>query len=233
MSTFIVYIQLQLTDKGYRAKTKVNRIRYADDFIITADSKEIAEDLKLLVSDFLQSRGLQRSEEKTIITHIDNGFDFLGWSFRKFKGKLIVKPSKDSVKQVVRKLSNIILGESKASTQVDLIRRLNLVIRGWSNYHKHTIASKTFSNVNNTIYLLLQRWAKHRHPNKTNRWRLTKYWHRCGDKPWLFSTTENARINLRTIPIVRHPNLQLTKNPFLDQRYFEIRKQKIRMLNAA
>jgi RNA-directed DNA polymerase len=220
-------------ENHYRAKTKVNLVRYADDFIITADSKEIAEELKYLVSDFLQSRGLQLSAEKTAITYIGNGFDFLGWNFRKFKGKLIVKPSKDSVKRVVRKLSEIILSESKASTQADLIRRLNLVIRGWSNYHKHTVASKTFSNVNNSLYLLLQRWAKHRHPSKNSWWRLNKYWHRCGDKPWLFSTTENALINLRTIHIARHPNLQLAKNPFLDQGYFKDRRTRIQRINAA
>lgn len=144
-------------ENHYRAKTKVNLVRYADDFIITADSREIAEELKLLVSNFLQSRGLQLSEETTAITHVDNGFDFLGWTFRKYKEKLIVKPSKDSVKRVVRKLSDIVLKESKASAQADMIRRLNLVLRGWTNYHKHTVASKTFSNVNNALYLLLQR----------------------------------------------------------------------------
>jgi len=220
-------------ENHYRAKTKVNLIRYADDFIITADSKAIAEELKLLVSDFLQSRGLQLSEEKTAITHIDNGFDFLGWTFRKFQGKLIVKPSKESVKRVTRNLSDVILKESKASSQVDMIRRLNLIIRGWTNYHKHTVASKVFSNVNNTLYLLLQRWAKHRHPNKNTWWRLNRYWHKRGEKPWLFSTEENALINLRTIHIARHPNLQLNKNPFLDPGYFKNRRIKIQRINAA
>ena len=220
-------------ENHYRAKTKVNLVRYADDFIITANSKEIAEELKLLVSHFLQSRGLQLSEEKTAITHINNGFDFLGWTFRKYKEKLIVKPSKDSVKQVVRKLSDIVLKESKASAQEDMIRRLNLVLRGWTNYHQHTVASKTFSNINNTLYVLLQRWAKHRHPNKTSWWRLNKYWHGRGNKPWLFSTDKNELLNLRTIHITRHPNLQISKNPFLDQRYFKDRKQKIQRINAA
>jgi len=150
----------------YRAKTKVNLVRYADDFIITANSKEIAEEIKSIVSEFLKSRGLMLSEEKTTVTHINNGFDFLGWTFRKFNGKLIVKPSKSSIKSLIRKCSTIILKEGKASTQADLIRRLNQVIRGWTNYHKHVVASKAFSYVNNTLYLLLQKWAQHRHPNK-------------------------------------------------------------------
>lgn len=104
-----------------------------------------------------------------MITHIDKGFDFLGWNFRKFKGKLIVKPSKSSIKNLIRKCSTIIVKEGKASTQSDLIRRLNMVLRGWTNYHKHVVASQTFSYVNNTLYSLLTKWAKHRHPNKSSR----------------------------------------------------------------
>lgn len=109
-------------ENHYRAKTKVNIIRYADDFVITADTKEIAEEVKNLVSQFLETRGLTLSEEKTVITHIDNGFDFLGWTFRKFKGKLIIKPSKSSIKALVRKCATIILKEGKATSQSDLIR---------------------------------------------------------------------------------------------------------------
>lgn len=62
----------------------MNLNRYADDFVITANSKEIAEELKTIVSQFLQSRGLTQSEEKTMITHINNGFEFLGWTFIKY-----------------------------------------------------------------------------------------------------------------------------------------------------
>ena len=220
-------------ENHYRAKTKVNLIRYADDFVITANSKEIAEELKTTVSQFLQSRGLALSEEKTAITHIDKGFDFLGWTFKKYSGKLIVKPSKSSIKNIIRRCSTIILKESKASTQSDLIRRLNQVIRGWTNYHKHVVASKAFSNINNTLYNLLQQWAKHRHPNKNKWWRLNKYWHEKGWKRWLFKTDEYSLINLRRIKIVRHPKLQITKTPFLDKNYFDKRKIKLHTFVAA
>jgi len=220
-------------ENHYRAKTKVNLIRYADDFVVTANSKEIAEELKTTVSQFLQSRGLALSEEKTAITHIDKGFDFLGWTFKKYSGKLIVKPSKSSIKNIIRRCSTIILKEGKASTQSDLIRRLNQVIRGWANYHKHVVASKAFSNINNTLYHLLQQWAKHRHPNKNKWWRLNKYWHEKGWKRWLFKTDEYSLINLRRIKIVRHPKLQVTKTPFLDKDYFDKRKIKLHTFVAA
>ena len=220
-------------ENHYRAKTKVNMVRYADDFIITADSKEIAEDVKKLIADFLSERGLALSEEKTAITHINNGFDFLGWTFRKFKEKLIVKPSKKSIKSITGKLSTIILREGKASCQKDLIRRLNSVIKGWTNYHRHVVASKAFSQVNNNVYLLLERWAKHRHPKKNKWWRLNRYWHEYEGKPWQFMSENQRLINLRRIKIVRHPKLQILKNPFLDQSYFQKRKQQLSLLVTA
>ena len=168
-----------------------------------------------------------------MITHIDKGFDFLGWTFRKFKGKLIVKPSKSSIKSLIRKCSTIILKEGKASTQSDMIRRLNQVIRGWTNYHRHVVASQAFSYVNNTIYNLLHLWANHRHPNKNKWWRLNRYWHEKNGKRWQFMTDEYCLINLRRIKIVRHPKLQISKNPFLDEKYFIKRKMKLQSLVAA
>lgn len=220
-------------ENHYRAKTKVNLIRYADDFVITANSKEVAEELKTIVSDFLQSRGLTLSEEKTMITHIDRGFDFLGWTFKKYNEKLIIKPSKTSVNNLIRKCSAIILKEGKTSTQSNLIRRLNQVIRGWTNYHKHVVASKSFSNINNTLYYLLQQWAKHRHPNKNKWWRLNKYWHERNGQRWVFTTDDYSLINLKRIKIVRHPKLQISKTPFLDKDYFDKRKLKLHTLVAA
>ncbi|MTI96665.1 MAG: hypothetical protein FH749_14520, partial [Firmicutes bacterium] len=83
------------------------------------------------------------------------------------------------------------------------------------------------------LYLLLQRWAKHRHPNKNKWWRLNKYWHEKNGKRWLFMSDEFSLINLRRINIVRHPKLQISRNPFLDKEYFAERRMKLKSLNAA
>lgn len=215
-------------ESHYRAKTKVNFIRYCDDFIVTAATQEIAEEVKVLISDFLKERGLELSDEKTLITNINKGFDFLGWNFRKHKGKLLIKPSRDSIKSVVSKLSTILLKEGKAMKQSDIIRRLNAVLRGWANYHKHVVSSQVFSNVNNTLYLLLEQWAKHRHPNKSKWWRLNRYWHAYRNTKWKFMVDENDRlIDIRRIKIERHTKLKLGKNPYIDKEYFEQRKQKV------
>ena len=90
---------------------QVNMVRYADDFIITGSSKEVLEEgVKPLVTEYLQQRGLELSEEKTRITHIEDGFDFLGQHVRKYNGKLLITLSKKNVKTFltdIRKSSRI------------------------------------------------------------------------------------------------------------------------------
>ena len=81
-----------------RQKDKVNVCVYADDFIITGATPEILEKkVKPVVVSFLEERGLTLSEEKTKITHINDGFDFLGMNIRKYNGKCIIKPAKSGV----------------------------------------------------------------------------------------------------------------------------------------
>lgn len=159
---------------------KVNLVRYADDFIVTAATKEIAEEAKAIIRDLLQTRGLELSEEKTVITHINDGFDMLGWTFRKFKGKLIVKPPKKSLKALKSTLSETILRRGKAWKQEILIEKLNQQIRGWTNYHQSVCASHAFSHIDYILYGQLWRWAKRRHPRKSHGWIASNYWHRKG-----------------------------------------------------
>ncbi len=122
------------------SRHKVNFVRYADDFIVTANSEEIAKEVKELIKDFLRNRGLELSEEKTLITHINNGFDFLGWNFRKYNGKLLVKPSKKSIEKVTEGISDIIR-KGKAWKQEDIIDTLNPIITGWANYHQSVVST--------------------------------------------------------------------------------------------
>lgn len=153
---------------------KINFVRYADDFIITAHSKEMLEnEIKPFIESFLKVRGLKLSIEKTKITHIDEGFDFLGVNIRKYKGKLLIRPSKNSVKVLLKKLREKI--KTKCSIEQELlIRILNPIIRGWCNYHRHNAAFKTFHKLDRQIFTPLWSWSKRRHPNKGKRWILKK-----------------------------------------------------------
>jgi RNA-directed DNA polymerase len=165
----------------------VNLIRYADDFIITGRTKELLEgEIKPLVEQFLQERGLELSPAKTVITHVEKGFDFLGQNVRKYpNGKLLIKPSKKNVKTFlggIRKTIKAALGMSAA----DLIHKLNPKIRGWADYHRHVVSTRTFACVDNHIFSSLWRWALRRHPNKTTRWCKQKYFALRRGRDWSF-----------------------------------------------
>lgn len=216
--------RLGKVDLRFRNAHKVNLVRYADDFIVTAATKEIAQEAKELIREFLKTRGLELSEEKTTITHINDGFDMLGWTFRKFKGKLIVKPSKKSIKNFVASLSETILKRGKAWKQEVLIEKLNQQIRGWTNYHQSVCASETFAHIDYVLFELLWRWAKRRHPHKGRWWVSTNYWHRKGNRSWVFSTQDKELLRVDHIPIVRHTKVQIDANPYFDAQYFIDRK---------
>lgn len=211
-------------DIRFKNAHKMNFIRYADDFIVTAATKEIAEEAKQIVSQFLKGRGLELSEDKTVITHINDGFDMLGWTFRKFNGKLIVKPSKKSIKSFVASLSDTIRNHAKAWEQEVLIEKLNKQIRGWANYHQSVCASEAFAHIDYVLYELLWQWAKRRHPHKGQWWVSTRYWQRKGNRNWVFSTENKELLRVDHIPIVRHIKIRLDANPYFDTEYFAERK---------
>ena len=124
-------------------------MRYADDFIITGCSKELLEnEVKPLVERFMLERGLQLSPEKTCITHIEQGFDFLGQNLRKYGGKLLITPSKKNMHAFLEKVRGEIRS-NRATKQEHLIRLLNPVIRGWAYYHRHIEAGSAFRKVEN------------------------------------------------------------------------------------
>ena len=155
---------------GKRAPSpRVNLVRYADDFIITGTTKEVLEnEVKPLVEQFMRDRGLQLSPEKTCITHIEQGFDFLGQNLRKFSGKLLIQPSKKNTHTFLEKVRQLIR-QDRGISQTDLIRHLNPVIRGWANYHRHIVAKRTFKKVEWVLWHSLWRWAKRRHSGKSAR----------------------------------------------------------------
>ncbi|MFI5295262.1 MAG: group II intron reverse transcriptase/maturase [Thermodesulfovibrionales bacterium] len=223
--------------KEFRAQDKVHMVRYADDFIITGSSKELLEnEVKPLVEKFLSARGLELSPEKTSIAHIDEGFDFLGVSIRKYVGKLLTKPSKKNVKAFLDKVRNIIKANRNAK-QINLIMLLNPIIRGWANYHRSVVASKTFNRVDKEIWQSLWRWAKRRHPKKSSRWIKDKYFKTVGNRRWRFAADDRERLypdgkpyrvslSLASgVPIQRHRRIRSEANPFDPkfETYFEKR----------
>jgi RNA-directed DNA polymerase len=153
--------------RGYYPK--VHLIRYADDFIITGRTKEQLEmEVRPFVEEYLKERGLALSPEKTRLTHIDEGFDFLGQNVRKYNGKLIVKPSKKSVMAFLTKVRAVVKA-NKQTKAGELITYLNPMLKGWANYHRHASSSRTFSKVGAAVFGMLWRWALRRHRRRSKK----------------------------------------------------------------
>ena len=235
------------TRKKVNGKThcnKMNFVRYADDFIITGESPEFLREKVLpIVREFLTERGLQLSEEKTVITHIGEGFDFLGKNIRKYNGKLLIKPCKSAVRSFLGKVRDIIKS-SKSIKQEILIRRLNPVIRGWVNNQRYVVSSKVFSTVDYEIYKCLWQWAKRRHKKKSRKWIARKYWHDIDSRQWTFSVpyenqgTEGKPLYCKLeyatdTKIIRFKKIVAEANPFDEYwtDYFEEREGE-KLLNS-
>ncbi len=209
------------SERAHR-RAKLNVIRYADDFVVTGASKDVLESIVLpAIRRFMAARGLELSEEKTRITHIAEGFDFLGQNVRKYGRQCLTKPAKKSIKSLLDKVRNIIKDNANA-TQQALVRLLNPVIRGWAMYHRHSAAKATFALIDTHIWNMLWRWAKRRHPAKGARWVLRRYFRVRGSRSWAFATKDSADgktdglqlFRAMTIPIVRHVKVPAAAHPF-------------------
>lgn len=215
---------LEATVKAVAKRSdKVNVIIYADDFIITGATYDILENkIKPVVEKFLQQRGLTLSKEKTKITHINEGFDFLGFKVRKYKGKLLIRPAKSNVKRFLAEIRETIK-QNRAVKLESLIRQLNPKIRGWSNYYKHVCSKKTFNYVDQQIFKATWQWAVRRHPDKGKKWVAHKYYRRNKTRSWVFSTkvkdkgNKTSYLNLiqaSDTPIKRHIKIKADTNPY-------------------
>ena len=210
------------TKDNRRYSPTVNLVRYADDFIITGRSRELLE-IEVLprLKKFLEERGLALSEEKTLITHIDQGFDFLGFNIRKYKGKLLTMPQKKKVNSFTQKVYKVI-ESNKAVSQEMLINLLNPIISGWGNYYRHGVSSVVFNKADHRIFNKLLQWCYRRHKHKGKRWIINKYFHKSGNREWCFMLRQEDNVTryspklkrLTDIKIVRHPKITNAANPF-------------------
>jgi len=203
-------------------RSRVNFVRYADDFIITGKSRRLLETrVKPVVEAFLAERGLSLSQEKTKITYIRDGFTFLGQTFRKHGMVLHIMPSKEGVLALIRKAGELIRSHVSAPMPI-LIKKLNEMLRGWGNYHRHVVASEAFSRIDNYVYEELWRMLCRRHSNKPKKWLANKYWQSTGGK-WVFTAsgiTKHGKrlyqvVRLGSLGIRRYIKIKADANPYL------------------
>lgn len=179
---------------GKQQHLSIRLIRYADDFIITGRSKELlGEKVKPLIEAFLAERGLRLSKVKTRITHIDEGFDFLGFNIRKYKRRLLIKPTKESQKALLKKIRTI--GKKmETETQQAVISTLNPILRGWGNYYKHVAFTRSFRRVDHEVWKALWQWARKRHHSKGLKWVKRKYFPSTKRRVWTFSCKSQQKL---------------------------------------
>ena len=182
--------KLRSEKEKQRDKEQINVIAYADDFVVTAVSKELLEEkvIPILVS-ALGEVGLELSKEKTRFTRIEKGFNFLGFNVRKYgDGKLLIKPSKANVTLFLTDIREIIRKGAALPTD-KLIYRLNQKIIGWTNYYRGVVSSQIFAKIDSEIFLALERWCLKRHARKGRGWIMRRYFTTVGLDHWRFYCT--------------------------------------------
>lgn len=215
---------------------KVNLVRYADDFVVTGATPEILEQVKSTVAAFLAERGLELSQEKTLITSIYQGFNFLGFNCRKYDQTLLIKPAKDNIKKLRATIRDITKRNVATPTE-NLIKQLNPKLRGWANYYRHVVSSRTFAAIDNEVFGSVWKWARRRHPNKSATWIRKNYFRQQGLRKWIFFTMikddqgkkrplDIVRVN--ATKIVRYVKIRGEAIPYdpAYAEYFELRRQR-------
>jgi RNA-directed DNA polymerase len=184
-------------------------VRYADDLVALCGSAEQAQQVKATLTGWLASRGLVFNEDKTRVVALEDGFDFLGFNIRRYpNGKLLIKPSKEAVRRIRRRLAAEVKALHGANAEA-VITTLNPVIRGWAAYYRTVVSKEIFSALDHYVWVLTYRWARRAHPNKGKRWVKTRYFaafHPSRKDRWVFGDHGSGRylVKFSWTPIVRH-----------------------------
>ncbi|WP_239063337.1 group II intron reverse transcriptase/maturase [Streptomyces sp. SID13031] len=192
-------------------------VRYADDFVVMCHTRHQAEQVWQRLGEWLAPRGLAFNEDKTHIVHVEQGFDFLGFNIRRYRGKLLIKPSPAAVKRIRQRLATEVRSLRGANAEA-VIRRLNPIIRGWAAYYRSAVSKEVFSTVDHHLWGHLYRWALRAHQNKPRRWVVDKYFgmfNPSRQDRWVFGDRDSGIYLRRFVwtKIVRHRLVMGTASP--------------------
>jgi RNA-directed DNA polymerase len=184
-------------------------VRYADDLVALCVGAEQAQQVKERLAAWLAPRGLAFNEDKTRVVSLDRGFDFLGFNVRRYRnGKLLIKPSKEAVRRIRKRLAAEVKALHGANTEA-VISRLNPIIRGWAAYYRSVVSKERFSSLDHYVWRLTYRWARRAHPNKSRRWVIARYFGMFNPSRrdrWVFGDRDSGRylVKFSWTRIVRH-----------------------------
>lgn len=199
------------------ARTSPVLVVYADDLLALCHTRVQAEQVKAKLAAWLKPRGLAFNEDKTRIVHLDDGLDFLGFNIRRYRGKLLTKPSKDALRRIRKRLAAEVKALHGANAAL-VVATLNPIIRGWAAYYRIGVSKRAFSTLDDYVWTLVYKWARRSHPNKPTGWVVSRYFgafnpHRRDT--WVFADRDSG-IYLRKFawtPIVRHRMVPGTASP--------------------
>jgi RNA-directed DNA polymerase len=208
-----------------RERNRVHLVRYADDFIITGTSATLLRyEVQPLVEHFLSQRGLRLSHEKTKLTHVEDGFDFLGQNVQRYRsGKVLLKPSRRNVRTMLSRIREMIRDAGRSMTAGELIGELTPKIQGWALYHRHASSNRTYAYVDHQIHQALWRWARRRHRGKSAHWVKRRYFRMQGGRSWRFTGELETRkgepytvvlMKAAEVRIERHVLVRHEANPY-------------------
>jgi RNA-directed DNA polymerase len=189
---------------------------YADDLIVCASTREKIEAAKSTIEEWLQPRGLTLHPEKTRIVHIDDGFNFLSFSIRRYKGKCLIKPQKEKVLAFLAEL-RLWLNKHKQAAAENVIRHFNKILPGWSNHYSHVVSKHVLFYVSSEIWKMLWKWCLRRHPKKGKHWVAKKYFGGHGNANWIFQANDGKKtiylFDVSSVKIERHIKVRGAASP--------------------
>ena len=210
-----------------------NLIRYADDIIVAARTEDDAHKIAGYVEEFLALRGMELSKEKSHITNISRGFNFMSRYYVKREGHLYVYPSEAAVERFKSVLEETV--NSHTGSQQRLIEKLNRKLDGWATYHKVEQADREFKKVDTFLKALLLNSCQVRHPKWDLEKILQKYWYKKPDGEFVYALPEKREIQVKSLAdtvMIHHGLVRTNVNPYIDTDYYEERDNKRAIRNV-
>lgn len=215
------YIYERLYPTGNNPYRDASIIRFADDVIVTARSKEQAELIMQIIIEFLEERGLKINQDKSHIVDIRQGFDFLSRHYQRKDGILHTKPASSSIKKMERELEGLIM--NFRGTQRTLIKKINDKLSGWGAYHRVEDAYMEFRHIDAVVEALLIRYMCEKYSHWHKQSVLNRFWVKDG-LHFVFALPNEPTVRVHRLAptnIVAHKPCKLKYNPYLDTDYIK------------
>ncbi len=218
-----VMLNIALNGLQQKLGPKYGYVRYADDLICTARTREQIEAIVPVIQSWLSERGLALHPEKTRIVHVDDGFNFLGFFIKRYEGKCLIKPQKEKVLAFLKNIRRWLSNHQYATAEM-VIQHLNPILRGWTNNYRHQVSAQVFSYVRDRIFRMIWRWCLRRHAKdqKGKRWIRRKYFGTHGNSTWAFRSKWHNKdgesywiflFDPETVQIERHVKVKGAASP--------------------